>query len=144
MDTTSSPAGLSALHFMIGRWRIEGEQAGAPVRGHAEVRLVCGGAFLEYRETILDEAGAPAYEDLCVYGFSQETLDLFVTHFQAPDHAARHPVLPIRNGGFNWVPKEMEGPWLRLLPGEVWRIELWWLDAEAPDLILRFHPVEAG
>ncbi|MCB9794048.1 MAG: hypothetical protein H6741_15140 [Alphaproteobacteria bacterium] len=140
MDRRETPQGLEALRFMLGRWRIEGEQRGQPVRGRAEVRLGVGGSFLEYRETIFSGSGEPDYEDLCVYGFSTETFDLFVHHFSAPDHVAFHPVLPIKSGAFNWVPKDMSGPWVRLVPGEPWRVEVWWLDADAPDLCLRFLP----
>lgn len=132
---------LGALDFMLGDWRIAGVMHGEPVTGHAEVRRPAGAAFLEYRETVLDAQGQPAWQDLCVYTLDREQQQIEVHHFTAPaEHLARQ-VLPLDDGsGFHWAHRFGLGPIVRILRGPPWRLEVWPLDAAAPEVALTFLP----
>lgn len=141
--TPADPAAraLALLDFMLGDWDVRGHLHGEPVRGRVEVRRAPGAAYVEYRETLFDAAGRPAWQDLCVYTFDAEQQVIEVHHFTAPaEHVARQ-VLPLDDGsGLHWAHRFGLGPVVRIVRGPVWRVEVWPLDASEPEVVLECHP----
>ncbi|MCB9760103.1 MAG: hypothetical protein H6739_09740 [Alphaproteobacteria bacterium] len=136
-----TPEGLSALRFMVGRWRVEGVQHGAPVRGLTVVQPMLEGSFLVSRETLLQPDGGVDYEDLCLYCFNAAEADLEVHHFMAPGVHESHKVLPLEGGGgFHWVPRRSLATIVRIYTGQPWRVEVWHHDAPEPEVVLRYYP----
>ena len=132
-------AGLDVLGFMIGVWRVQGVMHGEAVVGRAVIQPALEGALLSMHETIFRPDGAIDYEDLCLYRFDPAEADLAVHHFTAPYGHAEHKVLPLEQGrGFHWVHKTTPGPFVRVLRGEPWSIEVWHPDGRAPEIVMHY------
>lgn len=131
--------GLDVLGFLVGAWRAEGTMHGVPVRGRTVVQPILGGAFLSVHETILRPDGSVDYEDLCLYRYNPVDRDIWVHHFSPPHAHESYQVLPLEGGwGFHWVNNSSPGPFVRLLRGEPWSVEVWHPDGGGPEVVMRY------
>ena len=58
----------------------------------------------------------------------------------SPPHAHEsYQVLPLEVGwGFHWVNNSSPGPFVRLLRGEPWSVEVWHPDGGGPEVVMRY------
>lgn len=132
--------GLDVLAFMIGVWRVEGEMHGEVVRGRTVIGPLLDGALLSMHETIFRPDGGVDYEDLCLYRFNSVEADLAVHHFTPPYTHNEYKVLPLEQvPGFHWVHTTTPGPFVRVLRGEPWMVEVWHPDGRAPEVVMRYY-----